>query len=85
MKLVELGRAFIRGEITVEGFVEDIVVERRKLYGVFEPDKAVDQCGGDLFIIADCYNPYSDRDDYELDEYGLRKEVKETLEKYNLL
>ncbi|CAI2539854.1 Microcin-D immunity protein [Serratia liquefaciens] len=85
MKLVELGKAFLDNKISADKFAEDIVVERRKLYGVDDPNKAVSQCGGELFIIADCYNPDSDRDDYELDEAGLRKEVKATLEKFKLL
>ncbi|WP_174333166.1 colicin immunity domain-containing protein [Serratia fonticola] len=85
MKLIELGRDFLNKKISAEKFVVDIVVERRRLYGVEEPNKAVNQCSGELFIIADCYNPESDRDDYELDEAGLRKEVKATLEKFKLL
>ena len=85
MKLIDLGKEFLEKKISADKFVEDIVVERRKLYGVEEPNKDVSQCGGELFIIADCYNPEADRDSYELDESGLRKEVKATLEKFKLL
>lgn len=85
MKLIELGKEFLDKKISADKFAEDIVVERRKLYGVEEPNKDVSQCGGELFIIADCYNPDPDRDSYELDESGLRKEVKATLEKFKLL
>ncbi len=85
VKLVELGRDFLSNRISAEQFCEDIVIERRKLWGVREPDKAVDRCGGELFISADCYNPDSDRDDYELDEAELRAEVKALLEQFNLL
>ncbi|CAI1679276.1 colicin immunity domain-containing protein [Serratia plymuthica] len=85
MKLVELGKSFIDKKISAEKFAEDIVIERRKLYGIEEPNKSIDKCGGELFILADCYNPEPDRDDYELDEAGLRKEVKAILEKFNLL
>ncbi|WP_172911774.1 colicin immunity domain-containing protein [Escherichia coli] len=85
MKIIELGKEFLDKKISADKFAEDIVVERRKLYGVEEPNKDVSQCGGELFIIADCYNPEPDRDSYELDESGLRKEVKATLEKFKLL
>ncbi|WP_345829291.1 colicin immunity domain-containing protein [Erwinia sp. HDF1-3R] len=85
IKLVELGRDFLSNRISAEQFCEDIVIERDRLWGVREPDKAVDRCGGELFILADCYNPDSDRDDYELDEAELRAEVKALLEQFNLL
>ena len=85
IKLIELGRQFLEKKISAEKFAEDIVFERRKLYGVHETDKAVDKCGGELFIIADCYNPDMNREDYELDETTLRIEVKALLEKFNLL
>ncbi|MEQ5055900.1 colicin immunity domain-containing protein [Klebsiella michiganensis] len=45
----------------------------------------MDHCAGELFIIADCFNPEPDRESYELDETGLRNEVKATLEKFHLL
>ncbi|HHQ6568492.1 colicin immunity domain-containing protein [Serratia fonticola] len=85
MKLVELGKEFIEGKISADKFAEDIVIERRKLYGVEELDKSIDKCGGELFILADCYNPEPSRDVSELDEAGLRKEVKAILEKFKLL
>ncbi|WP_230554822.1 colicin immunity domain-containing protein [Serratia plymuthica] len=45
----------------------------------------VDEASSSIFCLADCYNPEPDRDDYELDEAELRKEVKAILEKFNLL
>ncbi|MGR7482670.1 colicin immunity domain-containing protein [Klebsiella aerogenes] len=85
MKLIELGREFLKNNVTADEFVDGIIKERRALYGTEEDNKDINHCGGELFIIADCYNPESDRDSYELDEVGLRREVKSTLEKFNLL
>lgn len=84
IKLVSLGKSFLRNEISVDTFVNDIVIERRNLYGVEEPNESVDLCSNELFIIADCYNPDPDRDTYEVDEVGLRKEVEAILDKYQL-
>ncbi len=36
-------------------------------------------------MVAERFEPEADRTDYELDESGLRKEVKDTLEKFKLL
>ena len=85
VKLIEIGKKFIENKISAETFAEEIVISRRGLYGVEEPNKSIDMCGGELFILADCFNPDSDRDSYELDESELKKEVKATLEKFNLL
>jgi len=87
IKLVELGRDFLSNRISAEQFCEDIVIERRKLWGVREPDKAVDRCGEELFMAADCYDPEPDRSRYscEMNEAELRAEVKALLEQFNLL
>lgn len=85
IKLIELGKDFLNKKITADDFVSNIVLARRELYGVEEPNKDINLCGGELFIIADCYNPEPDRESYELDEAGLRNEVRATLEKFKLL
>ncbi|EOT5501657.1 colicin immunity domain-containing protein [Citrobacter koseri] len=85
MAIIELARNFLASKVTALQFSEDICVERRKLYDVTEQDKKVLNCGEELFMVAELYNPDTDREDYELDETGLRKEVKATLEKFNLL
>ncbi|EIT7187137.1 hypothetical protein FKD06_25235 [Serratia sp. SRS-8-S-2018] len=48
-------------------------------------DKQVDKCSGELFILADCYNPASDRAESELDEVELKKEVITVLKKFNFI
>ncbi|WP_434668898.1 colicin immunity domain-containing protein [Klebsiella sp. B345] len=85
LKLIELGRDFLNKKISADEFVLSIVIARRESYGSEEINKDINHCGGELFTIADCYNPESDRENYELDEQGLRKEVKAILEKFNLL
>ncbi|WP_269935767.1 colicin immunity domain-containing protein [Serratia liquefaciens] len=84
MAVIELARDFLNSKVNALEFSEEICIERRKLYGI-DQDKNVLNCGEELFMVAEIYNPDSDRADYELDESGLRKEVKATLEKFNLL
>ncbi|EAW1478482.1 colicin-D, partial [Salmonella enterica subsp. enterica] len=81
---IELARNYLESKITALQFSEDICVERSKLYGVKDQDKNVLNCGEELFMIAELFEPDTDRADYELDDAGLRKEVKATLEKFNL-
>ncbi|MEQ0077187.1 colicin immunity domain-containing protein [Klebsiella sp. CN_Kp116] len=85
LKLIELGRDFLNKKISVNEFVSNIVIARRESYGSEDANKDINHCAGELFIIADCFNPEPDRESYELDETGLRNEVKATLEKFHLL
>ncbi|EJG5926655.1 colicin-D [Salmonella enterica] len=85
MAIIELAKNFLNSKVTALQFSEDICVERRKLYGLNDQDKNVLNCGEELFMVAELFDPDDDRADYELDEAGLRKEVKATLEKFKLL
>ena len=85
MKLVELGRDYALGEIDAYKFSESICVERRKLYGLSGREQNVMDCGEELFMLAEIYNPDNDRADYELDEDQLLDEVKATLLKFKLI
>ncbi|CAI1076497.1 MULTISPECIES: colicin immunity domain-containing protein [Serratia] len=85
MAVIELARNFLNSKVNALQFSEDICIERNNLYGIKDQDKNVLNCGEELFMAAEIYNPDSDRVDYELDEAGLRKEVKAILEKFNLL
>ncbi len=85
MAIIELARDFLASKVTALQFSEDICFERRKLYDVKDQDKNVLNCGEELFMVAEIFNPDADRADYELDEQELRKEVKATLEKFKLL
>ncbi|AIU87447.1 colicin-D [Pectobacterium odoriferum] len=83
--IIALAKGFLNQKTTALKFSEDICIERRALYGVKDQPKDILNCGEELFMVAELYNPDTDRADYELDEVGLRKEVKATLEKFNLL
>ncbi|TNL02216.1 colicin-D [Kosakonia cowanii] len=85
MAIIELAKKFLDSKVTAIQFSEDICVERRKLYGVKDQDKNVLNCGEELFMIAERFEPEADRADYELDESGLKREVKATLEKFKLV
>lgn len=85
MAIIELAKSFLTSEVTALQFSENICIERRKLYGVKEQEKNILNCGEELFMVAELFNPDTDKADYELDEQGLRKEVKATLEKFKLL
>lgn len=82
--MIELARDFLKNKISAEDFSEMIVLERRKLYNVEEPDKMINSCAGELFIVADCYNPDADRASSELDEAELRVEVEKLLREHHL-
>ncbi|MEQ0113379.1 colicin immunity domain-containing protein [Klebsiella sp. JN_Kp123] len=85
MAIIELARNFLSSKVTALQFSENICVERRKLYDIKEQDQNVLNCGEELFMIAELFEPDPERKSYELDEVGLRKEVKATLEKFHLL
>ncbi|HEI8763754.1 TPA: colicin immunity domain-containing protein [Klebsiella oxytoca] len=85
MAIIELARNFLASRVTAIQFSENICIERRKLYDIKEQDQNVLNCGEELFMIADLFEPDPDRESYELDETGLRNEVKATLEKFHLL
>jgi len=85
MRIIELSRDFLNGKVSAYRFSEDICVERRKLHEIKNQNKDVLNCGEELFMLAEIYNPDEDRADYELDERQLREKVKEALMKFQLL
>jgi len=84
MALIELAKNFLASKVTAFQFSEDICVERRKLYGVKEQDENVLNCGEELFMAAERFEPDSNRANYEFDEDGLKEAVKAILEKFKL-
>lgn len=85
MAMIELAQNFLNSKVTALQFSEDICVERNKLYGLNDQGENVFNCGEELFMVAELYDPDDDRADYELDETGLKKEVKTILKKFNFL
>ncbi|EEU0989772.1 colicin-D [Escherichia coli] len=84
MAIIDLAKSFLASKITAMEFSERICVERRKLYGVKNLSQDVLNCGEELFIAAERFEPDSDRADYEFDDNRLRIEVQSILEKFKL-
>lgn len=88
MKLIDFAKQFVESKVSADNFADkyiDLWRAERDSDKKEKDSETVSECCSSVFVIADCYNPESDRDDYELDEVGLRKEVKAILEKFKLL
>ena len=86
-KLTDFAKQFVESSIDANKFAEPYILmwkEERDTGKLPIDGKDVDEAASTIFCLADCYNPKPDRDDYEFDENGLRKEVKATLEKFKL-
>ncbi|CAI0773498.1 Microcin-D immunity protein [Serratia entomophila] len=87
-KLTDLAKEFVSSSIDANKFADPYISmwkAERDMGKLSIDGKDVDEASSTIFCLADCYNPDSDRENYELDEAGLRKEVKATLEKFKLL
>ncbi len=73
--MVAYAISFVKGEIDAEtyyqGFLDLYYAE--KAANINYPEQAI-------FCVNEVYNPNDDRLDYELDETGLRKQIKQVLE-----
>lgn len=83
-QLYEFARRFAAGEIPAEAFA-DPFMERWKQERDSAPDAdvrdsdEVSESLSTIFCLADLYNPEAEREEYELDESGLRSEVRKAL------
>ena len=83
-QLYEFARRFAAGEIPAGAFA-DPFMERWKQERDSAPDTArtdsdeVSESLSTIFCLADLYNPEAEREGYELDESGLRSEVRKVL------
>ena len=83
-QLYEFARRFAASEIPAEAFA-DPFMERWKQERDSAPDTAltdsdaVSESLSTIFCLADLYNPEAEREEYELDESGLRSEVRKVL------
>ncbi len=84
MAIIDLAKSFLASKITAIEFSERICVERRRLYGVKDLSQDILNCGEELFIAAERFEPDADRADYEFDDNGLKIEVRSILEKFKL-
>lgn len=88
IKLIELARKVVNLQISPSDFEAQYLKAWREEgeSGLLSKDtKDIGECASELFILADCYTSYPDRRESELDDDGLKKEVKATLVKFNLL
>jgi hypothetical protein len=47
-----------------------------------QDDHKLSECLSGMFCLADLYNPEDDREDYELDEKGLREQIMQMINTY---
>ncbi len=76
MAMIDLAKLFLASKITAIEFSERICVERRRLYGVKDLSPNILNCGEELFMAAERFEPDADRADYEIDDNGLKVEVR---------
>lgn len=87
-RLINFAKYFVESKIDATNFAEPYMLmwkEDRDTKALSIDGKEIDEASSTIFCLADCFNPDSDRENYELDEPTLRREVKTTLEKFNLL
>lgn len=87
MELINLAKSLVSSKITADDFESDFFKlwrEEGASGKLLNDNKDIGECASELFILADCYTSDPDRLESELDEDGLKREVKSTLEKYNL-
>ncbi|SXE97198.1 colicin immunity domain-containing protein [Klebsiella variicola] len=88
MNLIELARKLVSLQITADEFETQFFNMWRNEGNtgqLTQDSKEIGECAAEIFILADCYTSDPVRRESELDSNGLRKEVKETLEKYHFL
>ena len=87
-KLITFAKSFINGDLSAENFADPYIemwrTERNNNLLTID-GRDVDEASSTIFCLADCFNPESDREEYEFDEIQLRKEVESTLEKLHLI
>ncbi|PNK60970.1 colicin immunity domain-containing protein [Psychrobacter sp. FDAARGOS_221] len=84
MVLPKFAESFVNERLTADIFADAYIelwnIERD--LGLASQDAGIlSQVNSTIFLMADLYNPESDRDDYEFDEEELRLNVKQELEK----
>ncbi|WP_092403083.1 colicin immunity domain-containing protein [Pseudomonas sp. NFACC39-1] len=86
-ELITFAKRFVGGKVSAEVFADAYMANwkaERDQYKLKDDPDDVSECASSIFILADCYNPGSDRDAAELDAIGLKKEVGTLLRKFDL-
>ena len=87
LELIDLAKKLLNGEIASQRFSDEYIKTwNNELDTNILKDDAdnLSECASTIFILADSFNPESDRSEGELDENGFKAEVKATLEKFKL-
>lgn len=87
-RLIDFAKSFVESKINATNFAEPYILmwkEDRDAKTLSIDGQEIDEASSTIFCLADCYNPDLAREDYELDEPTLRREVKATLKKFKLL
>ncbi|MBT0624930.1 colicin immunity protein [Pseudomonas fluorescens] len=85
--LIEFAKHFVNSAIDADTFAASYMTmwKGERDAGLLTTDgEKVDEASSTIFSLADCYNPESDRDEYELDELQLREKIRNTLAEFNL-
>lgn len=84
MVLSKFAESFVNERLTADIFADaymELWKIERDLGLVAQDTGMLSQVNSTIFLMADLYNPESERDDYEFDEEELRLNVKQELEK----
>lgn len=87
MNLIDRAKKFLNGDIAPQIFSDEYIKAWNNELdaNILKDDEAnLSECASTIFILADSFNPESDRSEGELDENGFKAEVKATLEKFKL-
>ena len=87
LELIDLAKKLLNGEIASQRFSDEYIkIWNNELdTNILKDDTDnLSECASTIFILADSFNPESDRSEGELDENGFKAEVKATLEKFKL-
>lgn len=88
VELIHFAQEFVKGVLSAEEFADPYIAmwsTERDTNKLQEDDDGLSECASSIFILADCFNPELDRWSSELDEDGLRMEVKGMLEKFGFI
>ncbi|WP_380693600.1 colicin immunity domain-containing protein [Serratia marcescens] len=88
MKLIKIARELVSSKLTADDFESQFFTiwkEESNSGQLAKDSQRVGECASELFILADCYTSQPNRRESELDADGLKKEVKDTLERFHLL
>jgi hypothetical protein len=85
-KLLQLARAFVSNSIEPAVFAEEFIAkwkQERDSGLSFSDPPVLSEALSSIFCMSDMFNADSDREDYEFDEYRLRREVDRVIRSMN--